>query len=166
MLNGIPSSSAPRLILTISTLAAQQQAGGRGRGGGRSGAARAPAPPADGASVYLNNCASCHNNDDPRIPSAATLRQRTPEAVLDALTTGVMRAQGAELTEAQRRAVAEYVTGEGVHRRQRQPRQVHDDARVHAGSGTGVERLGRGHHELALSAGGAGGHHARSRRRS
>src|SRR5205085_2463580 len=66
---------------------------------------------ADGASVYLNNCASCHNNDDPRIPSAAALRQRTPEAVLDALTTGVMRAQGAEITEPQRRAVAEYVSG-------------------------------------------------------
>jgi len=101
------SAVAPRFADGGAQAGAQGAAGARGAQG-----AAAAAAPADGASVYLNMCAQCHNTtDDPRIPSAATLRQRTPEAVLDSLTTGVMRAQGADLTEPQRRAVAEYVTG-------------------------------------------------------
>jgi len=107
MLNRYSIILALGFIGTVTVIRAQQVPAGRGA----QAPAQAAAAPADGASVYLNMCAQCHNTDDPRIPSAATLRQRTPDAVLDALTTGVMRAQGAELTEPQRRAVAEYVTG-------------------------------------------------------
>jgi polyvinyl alcohol dehydrogenase (cytochrome) len=39
------------------------------------------------------------------------LRQLSPEAVLTALTTGKMQAQGSSLTDAERRAVAEYASG-------------------------------------------------------
>ena len=45
------------------------------------------------------------------MPTVAALRQRTPEAILDALVTGAMRQQGAELTDAERRAVAEFLGG-------------------------------------------------------
>ncbi len=41
----------------------------------------------------------------------AALRQRAPEEIVAALTTGLMRQQGSELTELERRAVAEYLSG-------------------------------------------------------
>jgi polyvinyl alcohol dehydrogenase (cytochrome) len=70
--------------------------------------AQTPAP--NGAAVFENKCASCHTaTPEGRTPSAASLRQRTPAAILEALTTGPMREQGAEMTEAERRAVAEYL---------------------------------------------------------
>ena len=43
------------------------------------------------------------------IPTVAALRQRTPEAILDALTPASMRQQGAEPDDAERRAVAEFL---------------------------------------------------------
>ncbi|MBZ5556369.1 MAG: PQQ-binding-like beta-propeller repeat protein [Acidobacteriia bacterium] len=73
--------------------------------------ARQAPPPAGGAVLFQNNCATCHGGTDARIPSMAALRQRTPEQIIDALTTGSMREQGADLTDAQRRAVAEYLSG-------------------------------------------------------
>lgn len=64
-----------------------------------------------GAALFENNCATCHAGTDPRTPSMAALRQRTPAQIIEALVTGPMREQGANLTEAQRRAIAEYLTG-------------------------------------------------------
>jgi polyvinyl alcohol dehydrogenase (cytochrome) len=69
------------------------------------------APAAAGGALFQNNCATCHAGNDPRTPSMAALRLRTPEQIVDALTTGPMREQGADLTDAQRRAIAEYLTG-------------------------------------------------------
>src|SRR5215212_9111596 len=70
----------------------------------------APQPPAAaGAAVFESKCASCHTNVEGRTPSVAALRQRTPAAILEALTTGPMRQQGAELTDVERRAVADYL---------------------------------------------------------
>jgi polyvinyl alcohol dehydrogenase (cytochrome) len=67
----------------------------------------------NGARLFEDRCASCHAAaaDDPRVPSAAALGQRTPQAIVDALSSGAMRQQGATLTAAERRAVAEYITG-------------------------------------------------------
>src|SRR5262249_4593038 len=64
-----------------------------------------------GSTVFTDHCATCHAGNDQRIPTVAALRQRTPEAIVDALTTGAMRQQGAELTDAERRAVAEFLGG-------------------------------------------------------
>ena len=75
-------------------------------------AALAQAP--EGSQVFDNNCATCHAANDPRTPSVAQLRERTPEAILSALTTGVMRQQGSELTDAQRRSVAAFLGGRPV----------------------------------------------------
>jgi polyvinyl alcohol dehydrogenase (cytochrome) len=65
----------------------------------------------NGSAVFTDHCATCHTGTDPRIPTVAALRQRTPEAILDALVTGAMRQQGAELSDAERRAVAEFIGG-------------------------------------------------------
>lgn len=64
----------------------------------------------NGANVFDNHCATCHAGTDTRVPDVAALRQRTPETIVDALVAGVMRQQGAELTDAERRAVAEFLT--------------------------------------------------------
>jgi polyvinyl alcohol dehydrogenase (cytochrome) len=62
-----------------------------------------------GATVYENRCATCHSGTDPRTPTLASLKQKTPQSIVDALTNGVMRQQGSDMTEAEKRAVAEYL---------------------------------------------------------
>ena len=69
----------------------------------------APAPNREG--VYRQHCASCHDGTLPRMPSRDALKTLTPEHVETALSSFFMRRQGAALTLAERRAVAEYVTG-------------------------------------------------------
>jgi len=64
-----------------------------------------------GAAVFDNHCAACHAGTYARVPPVAALRERPRESIVDALVTGVMRQQGAELSDAERRAVAEYLTG-------------------------------------------------------
>ena len=71
--------------------------------------ARAQAP--SGEAVYKQNCAACHEGNLPRMPTRAALREVTPEHVETALSSFSMRRQGANLSPAERRAVAEYVTG-------------------------------------------------------
>ena len=70
-------------------------------------------PPGDGgAAIFARDCVSCHDGaETSRAPKLEVLRQRSPEAILSALTAGGMRPQGARLTGAERRAVAEFVTG-------------------------------------------------------
>jgi polyvinyl alcohol dehydrogenase (cytochrome) len=65
----------------------------------------------DGAKVYEQRCASCHNGTVSRAPQMPALRQRTPEAILDALETGVMKFLGLGMPDAERKAVAEFVSG-------------------------------------------------------
>ena len=65
--------------------------------------------------MYTDHCATCHAaGTDPRTPTVAALRQRAPEEIVAALTTGLMRQQGSELTETERRAVAEYLSGRAI----------------------------------------------------
>src|SRR5262249_36645723 len=63
----------------------------------------------DGAKVYEDHCAVCHAKSDPRTPTLAVLRQKPAEEILGALTNGKMREQGSDLTDAERRAVAEFL---------------------------------------------------------
>jgi polyvinyl alcohol dehydrogenase (cytochrome) len=74
-----------------------------------------PAAASAGATLYEASCATCHSGPtDPRIPAVAVLRQRAPDAILEALTIGVMRQQGEALSDAERRAVAEYLSGRSI----------------------------------------------------
>jgi len=67
------------------------------------------------AALFQERCSSCHADSAaasaPRAPERAALREKTPETIFDALTTGIMTAQADGLTEAQRRGLAEFAAG-------------------------------------------------------
>ncbi len=67
----------------------------------------------DGAVLYEAACAQCHDApaQGSRAPTRDALRDRSPEAIVDALTGGAMRYQGLSLSGSERRSVAEYLTG-------------------------------------------------------
>ena len=69
--------------------------------------------PPDGEALYRTKCASCHDRPAPdsRAQTREALKDRSPEAIVDALTGGAMRYQGISLGGAERRAIAEFVTG-------------------------------------------------------
>jgi polyvinyl alcohol dehydrogenase (cytochrome) len=74
-----------------------------------------PAPGGrEGQTVYERDCAHCHNGTEPRAPSPELLRGRSPQAIIDALTSGSMRYQGLTLSGAERRAVAEFLAGRAL----------------------------------------------------
>lgn len=86
----------------------------------------------DGEAVYKKACAVCHQTskallpgegveaevartlktESPsRVPDRDALKQRTPEQILASLTTGIMTSQGALISDAERRAVSEWLAG-------------------------------------------------------
>jgi len=70
----------------------------------------------DGAKLYADHCAVCHARNDPRTPAEAVLRQKSAQEIVDALSEGKMREQGSDLTNAERRAVADYLGTAGAAR--------------------------------------------------
>ncbi|HEY1239988.1 MAG TPA: PQQ-binding-like beta-propeller repeat protein [Bryobacteraceae bacterium] len=68
----------------------------------------------DGSAIYRDRCASCHEGGVARAPQTAALKQMSPANVQFALKSGVMQQQGSALTEAQIRAVSEFVTGKSI----------------------------------------------------
>ncbi len=73
----------------------------------RSTAQQAPG----GEAVYKQHCAGCHQGTLPRMPSREALRSVSPEHIETALSSFTMRRQGAALSPAERRAVAEFLSG-------------------------------------------------------
>lgn len=66
----------------------------------------------DGDSLYNQYCAMCHADpQDGRTPRTDALRSYTANSVFDALTQGVMAAQGAPLSNEQKIALAEHLSG-------------------------------------------------------
>lgn len=65
----------------------------------------------DGAALYRQRCAACHDNPQDRIPPRFILARRTADEVIEAMTTGGMKQQAAGLSSAEIRAIAVYVTG-------------------------------------------------------
>src|SRR6185503_1300723 len=70
---------------------------------------RANAP--DGSAIFTKACAGCHKPGQADVPTPEVLRALTPEAIVNALTNGKMAIPGSSLTVAERRAVAEFLTG-------------------------------------------------------
>ncbi|MDX1395375.1 MAG: PQQ-binding-like beta-propeller repeat protein [Gemmatimonadota bacterium] len=72
-------------------------------------------PPRDGSPghlLYEASCESCHSGDEStRAPRLTALGAMTPRAIVAALTSGRMRRHGEDLSEDQRVAVAEWLTG-------------------------------------------------------
>ena len=64
----------------------------------------------DGAAIYKQHCAACHDAPKGRIPSLQALREMSDTAILRALKTGTMREQAKNLNEEQRAAVAAYLS--------------------------------------------------------
>src|SRR5580765_457826 len=74
-------------------------------------ATSAPAAAQDGAALYAQNCISCHEQGAvARAPSRDVISALSPDRIVAALETGVMRAQGETLTPAERRAVAAFLS--------------------------------------------------------
>ena len=71
----------------------------------------APVFAQDGAVLFMNHCAICHEGGDERTPSRDVLARMSPEQILQALEKGAMKAQAAERSRAQRRILAEYLSG-------------------------------------------------------
>lgn len=75
----------------------------------------------EGDLIFTTQCALCHaetaapaGSPNEKAPTRAQLRQFSADAVLTSLTSGKMQLQGSALTETQRRAVSEFVTGKLV----------------------------------------------------
>lgn len=65
----------------------------------------------DGAAVYDAHCADCHDDaGDTRTPRRTALATMTAAQIVEALEGGVMEDQGAELSAAERRAVAAFLS--------------------------------------------------------
>lgn len=66
-----------------------------------------------GVNQYFNNCASCHESNDPghQAPKTSVLKQMTPERILEIMTTGSMRNMAAGVSDADKRLIAEWVGG-------------------------------------------------------
>jgi polyvinyl alcohol dehydrogenase (cytochrome) len=78
-------------------------------GGARSASAQGAA--INPETLYKDNCAQCHDEPQGRTPSKAALKDRSPDAILTALTSGSMSLQAVALSVAQKRALAEYLSG-------------------------------------------------------
>jgi polyvinyl alcohol dehydrogenase (cytochrome) len=64
------------------------------------------------AALFQKNCATCHQptaGADAQIPPVSALNAMTPPAILKVLETGIMKAQAAPLSGAERRAIAGFL---------------------------------------------------------
>ncbi|GAB4185344.1 MAG: PQQ-binding-like beta-propeller repeat protein [Wenzhouxiangellaceae bacterium] len=70
---------------------------------------------AEGEQLFKQHCSGCHTGFlGSRAPSPRVLSSIPAQSIIHALTTGVMRTQGYSLSGAQRRAIAEHLTGESL----------------------------------------------------
>ena len=68
-----------------------------------------------GVGQYFANCARCHESTEPHAaPRTSVLKQMPPERIYASLTTGTMRTVAAELSDQDRRLIAEWVGGRKI----------------------------------------------------
>src|SRR6185436_2467 len=77
------------------------------------GVAHAQTPP-DGADLYKRTCAQCHDNGTNRAPNRDSFKSLSAERVLAAMETGSMITMANNRTAAERRAIAEFLTGKPI----------------------------------------------------
>lgn len=68
-------------------------------------------PSVSGPALYEQFCSRCHDHPQDRIPPREVIARHSPEEVMRALTTGVMRTQAAGLNMNDRVALATLLTG-------------------------------------------------------
>lgn len=70
----------------------------------------------DGAQIYKQRCAACHDAPAQRVPSLDSIKKMSGEAIYTALTRGTMKTQAADLSSAQIFALIGYIApGGGEH---------------------------------------------------
>jgi len=67
----------------------------------------------DGAAIYKQKCASCHEAPAARVPSLSTIKKMSGEAIYMSLTRGVMKTQADGLSSAEIFALIGYIAPEG-----------------------------------------------------
>jgi polyvinyl alcohol dehydrogenase (cytochrome) len=68
----------------------------------------------DGAALYRRDCAGCHDMGVDRAPAREALQMMTAERVLNALESGPMISMASRETGAERRAIAQFVSGKSL----------------------------------------------------
>lgn len=70
-----------------------------------------------GYEIFQKNCMTCHGNPNStaHAPEVSTLRQMTPEAIYEAITTGPMAVHGQKLSEEEKVRVAEALSNRPLH---------------------------------------------------
>ncbi|HZZ33957.1 MAG TPA: PQQ-binding-like beta-propeller repeat protein [Phenylobacterium sp.] len=76
--------------------------------------AQAQSPAASGQQIYETRCKACHEGGAARAPSRADLGQRAPGDIVQALTSGIMQPMAQGLSDADKQAVAGYLTSTGA----------------------------------------------------
>ena len=64
-----------------------------------------------GFGIFQQRCMGCHGREGIEAPTPAELRSMSPERIYEAITTGAMQIHGADLSDADRRKVAESIAG-------------------------------------------------------
>ncbi|HEX3366986.1 PQQ-binding-like beta-propeller repeat protein [Phenylobacterium sp.] len=67
-------------------------------------------PASNGQQIYETRCKACHEGGAARAPSRADLGQRAPGDIVQALTNGIMQPMAQGLSDADKQAVAAYLT--------------------------------------------------------
>jgi polyvinyl alcohol dehydrogenase (cytochrome) len=67
-----------------------------------------------GETLYKSNCASCHDGGMDRAPARAALREFSADRVLQAMEIGPMVSMASNRSAAERRLIAEFITGKTV----------------------------------------------------
>jgi polyvinyl alcohol dehydrogenase (cytochrome) len=67
----------------------------------------------DGAQIYKQRCAQCHDAPAERIPSLASIKKMSGEAIYTALTRGPMKTQAADLSSVEIFALLSYIAPAG-----------------------------------------------------
>src|SRR5947209_1415934 len=75
-----------------------------------SAASAQPSAPDAGAAIFATRCKSCHEPAVERAPGVADLARRPKDDIVRALTSGVMAPMAAGLTQADKEAVAGFLT--------------------------------------------------------
>ncbi len=70
------------------------------------------APERDGATLYQQYCASCHEGGVAKAPQLSLLQIMPPTSILRAMQGGVMQTQAASMTAAEQQRLAEHLSGQ------------------------------------------------------
>lgn len=73
-----------------------------------------PEPVPAGESLYRQHCEQCHGGTVEKAPPISLLQIMSPGSILRAMEQGVMQSQAAGMSDAERRTLAEHLTGQAL----------------------------------------------------